>query len=249
MERPRLTLAPTPAPAQNISQCGHSVCEQIQSSEFWPYCSQSCAVKAAWEAVAAIQRSVDDLDMPLRELRTMRRILDGCPFAEDAEKLQQVIDGSLAIIRNSQRELVKSAVSFTHGATVFTDVLGPLIVGADDELKRAHPAWMRHPETWPVARDPKWQRDAMGGDFIQHWLSYHVFDADEGVILVVYRSTWLRDTDKMFEPVRELLADGFEVLSREVNEDKDMIFGHGELTIYALAEAKRMNPAADGTEA
>ncbi|MGI9126218.1 MAG: hypothetical protein ACR2JM_15930, partial [Mycobacterium sp.] len=162
-------------------------------------------------------------------------------------RLQQVVDESLAIIRDSQRELVKSAASFTHGATVFTDALGPLIVDADDELKRAHPGWTRHPETWPAARDPKWQRDALGGDFIQHWLSYHVFDATDGEILVVYRSTWLRDTDKMFEPVRELLADGFEVLSREVREDKDMTFGHGELTIYALARTGRVNPAADGT--
>lgn len=242
-----MILAAAPAPEQSISECDYPGCDQVQSSEFWPYCSQSCAVKGAWEAVASIQRSVDDLDMPLQELRTLRRILDGCPFAEDAEKLQQVIDESLAVIRNSQRALANSAVSFTHGATVFTDVLGPLIVGADDELKRAHPAWMKHPETWPAARDPKWQRDAMGGDFIQHWLSYHVFDAAVGVILVVYRSTWLRDTDKMYQPVRELLADGFEVLSRDITEDKDMVFGHGELTIYALAGISRVNPAADGT--
>jgi len=38
---------------------------------------------------------------------------------------------------------------------------------------------MKLPETWAAARDPKWQRGAMGGDFIQHWLSYNKFDMAE----------------------------------------------------------------------
>lgn len=251
MARPRLTLAPVPAassaPARSISQCDYADCEQVQSSEFWPYCSQSCAVRGAWQAVAVLERIVDELDMPLQELGRLARILDGCPFDEDAEKLQHVIRDVRRLIGSSQRELARSAVDFTHGATAFTDALGPRIVAAGDDVRQAHPAWMRHPETWSVARDPKWQNDAMAGDFIQHWLSYHIFGATEETVLVVYRSTWLRDTDKMYEPVLALLADGYEVLCREINQDADMIFGRGELTIYALAETGSAQRSATGT--
>ena len=154
----------------------------------------------------------------------------------DAGSRSGRITAVLTIIGDSQRELAKSAVDFTHGATAFTDALGPLIVGADDVVRQANPEWMKLPETWAAARDPKWQRGAMGGDFIQHWLSYNTFDVAEGVILVVYRSTWLRDTDPMYSPVAELLAAGHEVLFRETNQDEDMIFGHGELTMYALTQ-------------
>ena len=236
-KRPRLTLAAAPATA--LSNCDRSSCAEAQSSAFWPYCSQSCAVEKAWEAVAAIERSIDNLDMPLQELLRLDRILDGCPFGDAAGKLQQIIGAVLTIIDDSQRELAKSAVDFTHGATAFTDALGPLIVGADDVVRQANPEWMKLPETWAAARDPKWQRGAMGGAFIQHWLSYNKFHMAEDVILVVYRSTWLRDTDPMYAPVAELLAAGHEVLFRATSQDKDMIFGHGELTIYALTQPQR----------
>ena len=237
--RPRLTLAPAPGPAPALSHCDRSSCAEAQSSTFWPYCSQSCAVEQAWEAVAAIERTIDDLDLPLQELRRLDRILNGCPFGDEAGKLQRIIKAVLTIIGDSQRELAKSAVDFTHGATAFTDALGPLIVGADDVVRQANPEWMKLPETWAAARDPKWQRGAMGGDFIQHWLSYNTFDVAEGVILVAYRSTWLRDTDPMYAPVAELLAADHQVLFREANPDEDMIFGHGELTIYALPQPQR----------
>ena len=232
--RTRLTVAPAPPPARRLALCDHPDCDVVQSSEFWPYCSQTCAVRSAWAAVATLEQTVGALDAPLQELRRLDVILDGCPFEEVSGKLQQIVRDVRGVIGGSQRELAKSAVEFIHGATAFTDALGPLIVGCDDRLRQAHPAWMKHPETWAAARDPMWQRGAMGGDFIQHWLSYHLFDLDDGVILVVYRSTWLRETDSLYKRVADLLAGGHEVLFRDRSPDTDMMFGHAELTVYAL---------------
>jgi hypothetical protein len=184
-----------------LSQCEHPGCGTRQVQEFWPYCSHSCGVKNSWSGVEAIENCVDQLDMPLQTFHHLDAILDECPFEEASEKLQQVIRSVRKAISAAQRDLAKSAVDFTHGTTAFTDALGPLISSCDDHVRQSNPAWMQHPETWSAARDPKWRRGAMGGDFIQHWLSYHVFPADDGVILVVYRSTWLRDTDKMYAAV------------------------------------------------
>ena len=217
-----------------LSQCESPACQLPQSIEFWPYCSQSCAVTMAWEAVSAIEQAVEQLDAPFQELRRLDTILDGCPFAEDRDKLQHTVKAVRALIGNSQRTLAKCAVDFIHGATAFTDALGPLITNCDDDLRQAYPEWTKHPETWSVARDPRWQRGAMGGDFVQHWLSYHLFDTADDVNLVVYRSIWLRDTDTMYKPVADILAGGYEILLREVRPDTDMMFGQGELTVYAL---------------
>ena len=217
-----------------LAQCDRPGCGTPQVPEFWPYCSQSCGVKSFWAGVEAIEDCVDQLDMPLRAFHHLDVILDDCPFEEAGGKLQHVIRNVRAAISAAQRELAKSAVDFTHGTTAFTDALGPLISGCDDDVRQANPAWMKLPETWSVSRDTRWQRGAMAGDFIQHWLSYHLFGTTVGVILVVYRSTWLRDTDKMYKPVAEILADGCELLSRETRPDTDMMFGQGELTIYAL---------------
>lgn len=234
LQPPRLRVAPAPPPARSLAPCDHPDCDAVQSAEFWPYCSQTCAVKSAWAAVAVVEQTVGELDAPLQELRRLDVILDSCPFEEAGEKLQQIIRDVRAVIGGSQRELAKSAVEFTHGATAFTDALGPLIVGCDDDLRQAHPAWMKHPETWAAARDPRWQRGAMGGDFVQHWLSYHLFELADGVILVVYRSTWLRETDGLYKRVADLLAGGYEVLFRDRSPDENMMFGQAELTIYAL---------------
>lgn len=205
-----------------------------QTTDFWPYCSQSCAVQMAWGAVEAMEQSVAQLDGPLQELLRLHAILDSCPFEEASGRLQRVIQAVRTTISTAQRELTKATVDFTHDATVFTDALSLLIVDADEETRRANPAWMKHPQTWSAARDPKWLRDAMGGDFIQHWLSYHLYEMSGKVVLVVYRSTWLRTTDAMYKPIADLLAHGYEVLARDVNQDTDMVFGQAELTVYAL---------------
>lgn len=52
--------------------------------------------------------------------------------------------------------------------------------------------------------------------------------------LSVYRSTALPHTDEWFDPIRHLLNN--EVLSREVLDDENMMFGQGERTIYKLGE-------------
>lgn len=234
MGRPRLILAPGEAPKQVTSRCEYYPCGQQQSAEFWPYCSQSCGVRSFWDAVAIVEQCVDQLDQPLRAFGQLHAILDTCPFDEQSEKLQRVIVDVRNAISTAQTALAKSAVDFTHQTTAFTDALGPLIDSCDDDVRQANPAWMVHPETWSVASDSKWQRGAVDGGFVQHLLSYHQVREAERMILVVYRSTWLRDTDSIYQPVAELLANGHQVLSREVNPDPDMMFGHGELTIYAL---------------
>lgn len=221
-----------------LGQCDRPGCGTPQVSEFWPYCSQSCGVKNFWAGVETIEDCVDRLDDSLRVFHHLDAILDDCPFKEAREKLQHVIWNVRTSISTAQRELAKSAVDFTHGTAAFTDALGPLINDCDDDVRQANPAWMKLRETWSVSRDTRWRRGAMAGDFIQHWLSYDLFDTTVGVILVVYRSTWLRNTDKLFKPVAEILADGCELLSRETRPDPDMMFGQGELTVYAL---KRRN--------
>jgi hypothetical protein len=184
--------------------------------------------------VATIEECVDQLDQPLRAFSQLDAILNSCPFEDASGKLQRIIADVRRAVATSQKTLAKSAVEFTHGTTAFTDALGPLIDNCDDDVRQANPAWMVHPETWSAAGDSNWQRGALDGGFVQHWLSYHLVREAERVILVVYRSTWLRDTDTIYRPVAELLANGYEILSREVNPDPDMMFGHGELTIYAL---------------
>lgn len=237
--RPRLTLAPAPAPVRVLARCEHAACDQQQSAVFWPYCSQTCGVLSFWDAVATIEQCVAQLDQPLRAFSQLHAILDTCPFDEASEKLQRIIADVRRAVSASQKGLAKSAVEFTHGTTAFTDALGPLIDGCDDDVRQANPAWMVHPETWSAAEDPKWQRGALDGGFVQHWLSYHQVREAGREILVVYRSTWLRDTDSVYRPVAKLLANGYQVLSREENPDPDMMFGHGELTIYTLDATNR----------
>ena len=236
MTRPRLTLAPAPAPASArvLAQCEYIHCDHQHSADLWPYCSQNCLVLSSWDALATIEQCVDQLDQPLRVFSQLDTILDTCPFDEISEKLQRIVADVRRAVSTSQNALAKSGVEFTHGTTAFTDALGPLIGSCDDDVRQANPAWMVHPETWPVASDSKWQRGALDGGFIQHWLSYHLVREAERMILVVYRSTWLRDSDTIYRPVAELLANDHQMLSREVNPDSEMMFGHGELTIYTL---------------
>ncbi|MGI9162553.1 MAG: hypothetical protein ACR2JI_06475 [Mycobacterium sp.] len=184
--------------------------------------------------MAVIEQGVDQLDQPLRRFSQLNAALDSCPFVEVRGKLQRTLDDVSRAISTSQKALAKSAVEFTHGATAFTDALGPLTENCDPDFRQANPEWTVPPETWSAANDTKWQRGALDGGFVQHWLSYHLLREAERVILVVYRSTWLRDADSIYRPVAELLANGYQVMSREVNPDPDMMFGHGELTTYAL---------------
>ena len=223
------------------AKCEHSGCEMAQSREFRPYCSQSCGVKNFWAGVEVIENCVEQLEMPLRVFHQLDVILDGCPFEEVGEDLRKVIKEVRTAISAAQRDLAKSAVDFTHGTTAFTDALGPLIIGCDDDLRQANPAWMKLPEKWSVSRDARWQRGAMTGDFIQHWLSYHLLEGEAGMVLVVYRSAWLRDTDKMYEPVAKILEDGYDVLSREKTDDPAIMFGEGEIAVYALKRPSSSN--------
>lgn len=54
--------------------------------------------------------------------------------------------------------------------------------------------------------------------------------------LLVYRSTWLRDTDAMYAPIADMLARAavIEVIVRGIVEDEGLIFGHGECVVYML---------------
>jgi len=222
-----------------VSQCEGPACGQYQVQEFWPYCSQSCGVRNFWAGVEVIENCIDQLDMPLRAFHHLDVILDECPFGDASEKLQQVIRHVRTAISTAQRDLAKSAVDFTHGTTAFTDALDVLIAGCDEQVRQANPNWTQHPDAWPAAQDPKWERGAMTGGFVQHWLSYHIFGAGELEMMVVYRSTWLRDSDNLYRPVEQILGDHSEVLYRELIQDEDMIFGQGELTVYALKRSNR----------
>lgn len=52
--------------------------------------------------------------------------------------------------------------------------------------------------------------------------------------LSVYRSTWIKDNNHPWlDPVRHLISDDA-LLHREIVEDDQMVFGHGELSIYRI---------------
>lgn len=53
--------------------------------------------------------------------------------------------------------------------------------------------------------------------------------------LIVYRSVAVKTTDPIYRPVRRMLdTEPHSVLSRTEVEDKDMMFGLAELSMYAL---------------
>jgi len=214
--------------------CAHRACVGTQSDEFYPYCSQTCLVRGSWDSIAAIQRNVERLLTPLEQLRHLDSILDTCPFRPEAKTFQDSIREVCTAIVVAQRTLTKTSVDFNHQATYFTDILPELI--AAHEGQNPGSMWMISPADWDASQDTRWLRGAMSGAYIPQWLSYHVSHAETGLILIVYRSTWLRDSDEIYGPVAKLLGDGYKVLFSEVRQDENMMFGHGEMTIYALDE-------------
>lgn len=61
--------------------------------------------------------------------------------------------------------------------------------------------------------------------------------------VVVYRSTWLSDTDEIYAEVRSVLTGRFGLALREEFADTSMVFGAGELSVYleqlqALSESE-----------
>lgn len=231
-----VALVPEP-PAEESHEsihfpCQYRACVETQSDEFYPYCSQTCLVRDSWDSIAAIQRNVEKLMGPLDQLRRLDNILDSCPFRSEAERLQKSIRETCTTIVDAQRSLTKAAVDFNHHATYFTDILPELIAAHHGESPGS--MWMVSPVDWGASHDTRWQRGAMSGAYVPQWLSYHVSHTEAGLILVVYRSTWLRDSDELYEPVAKLLNDGHKVLFSEVRQDENMMFGHGQMTIYAL---------------
>jgi hypothetical protein len=69
------------------------------------------------------------------------------------------------------------------------------------------------------------------------WVHATGHDFTPGTTLVVRRSTWLRDDDQWLEPINEILRrHNAELVARDTVEDKTMMFGEAELSVYLLHE-------------
>lgn len=78
------------------------------------------------------------------------------------------------------------------------------------------------------------------------WAFAESLHLGDGVhLLVVYRSTWLRDTDPQYENVRALLdRNEHEEIYRHSREDEGMFFRHGEWICYVLNPVPDLSPVA-----
>lgn len=68
-----------------------------------------------------------------------------------------------------------------------------------------------------------------------HWLYARTHKVLGITGLIVYRSAAVRETDRIYRPVKQVLdSERHKVLEKAQVEDKDMMFGLAELSMYAI---------------